>query len=245
MQQSTGIIPHANSVGNRHHVVDRPQTIDSDTDPARVLTQRRAACGRPPGTPAAHAGRHHHASAHRRFRARRTAARWSIRDSKSGELAKLWVRVFRSLDAIVGSNDTAARAWLQFGERGVRRRETDRSAAQRGGPDPRAALSRHCARGRPRRPAAAAPSRSDPARAGPQIMRRRSAMLSLSHDRSAEELFHRDHRGRRSATSARSRGASSKHSTACRRCGWSIRSKNSACSRICSKRASRRYLRTR
>jgi uncharacterized protein (DUF2384 family) len=33
-------------------------------------------------------------------------------DSKSGELAKLWVRVFRSLDAIVGSNDVAARAWL-------------------------------------------------------------------------------------------------------------------------------------
>jgi uncharacterized protein (DUF2384 family) len=33
-------------------------------------------------------------------------------DSKAGELAKLWVRVFRSLDAIVGSNDEAARAWL-------------------------------------------------------------------------------------------------------------------------------------
>jgi len=33
-------------------------------------------------------------------------------DGKSGELAKLWVRVFRSLDAIVGSNDEAARAWL-------------------------------------------------------------------------------------------------------------------------------------
>lgn len=33
-------------------------------------------------------------------------------DSKAGELAKLWVRVFRSLDAIVGSNDAAARAWL-------------------------------------------------------------------------------------------------------------------------------------
>ncbi|HSS07823.1 MAG TPA: antitoxin Xre/MbcA/ParS toxin-binding domain-containing protein, partial [Rhodanobacteraceae bacterium] len=32
--------------------------------------------------------------------------------SKSGELAKLWVRVFRSLDAIVGSNDVAARARL-------------------------------------------------------------------------------------------------------------------------------------
>jgi uncharacterized protein (DUF2384 family) len=32
--------------------------------------------------------------------------------SKAGELARLWVRVFRSLDAIVGSNDVAARAWL-------------------------------------------------------------------------------------------------------------------------------------
>jgi len=32
--------------------------------------------------------------------------------SKAGELARLWVRVFRSLDAIVGSNDAAARAWL-------------------------------------------------------------------------------------------------------------------------------------
>lgn len=33
-------------------------------------------------------------------------------DSKTGELAKLWVRVFRSLDATVGSNDEAARTWL-------------------------------------------------------------------------------------------------------------------------------------
>jgi uncharacterized protein (DUF2384 family) len=33
-------------------------------------------------------------------------------DSKAGELARLWIRVFRSLDAIVGSNDVAARAWL-------------------------------------------------------------------------------------------------------------------------------------
>ena len=32
--------------------------------------------------------------------------------SKPGQLAALWVRVFRSLDAIVGSNDAAARAWL-------------------------------------------------------------------------------------------------------------------------------------
>jgi len=33
-------------------------------------------------------------------------------ETKAGELARLWVRVFRSLDAIVGSNDAAARAWL-------------------------------------------------------------------------------------------------------------------------------------
>lgn len=32
--------------------------------------------------------------------------------SKAGELARLWLRVFRSLDAIVGSNDVAARTWL-------------------------------------------------------------------------------------------------------------------------------------
>ncbi len=34
-------------------------------------------------------------------------------DGKAGELARLWIRVFRSLDAIVGSNDAAARAWLE------------------------------------------------------------------------------------------------------------------------------------
>jgi uncharacterized protein (DUF2384 family) len=34
-------------------------------------------------------------------------------DSKAGELARLWIRVFRSRDAIVGSNDAAARAWLE------------------------------------------------------------------------------------------------------------------------------------
>jgi uncharacterized protein (DUF2384 family) len=32
--------------------------------------------------------------------------------SKAGELATLWIRVFRSLDAIVGSSDAAARTWL-------------------------------------------------------------------------------------------------------------------------------------
>lgn len=34
-------------------------------------------------------------------------------DSKPGELALLWIRVFRALDAIVGSNDAAARTWLR------------------------------------------------------------------------------------------------------------------------------------
>jgi Protein of unknown function (DUF2384) len=34
-------------------------------------------------------------------------------DSKPWQLAALFVRLFRSLDAIVGSDDTAARAWLR------------------------------------------------------------------------------------------------------------------------------------
>jgi len=33
--------------------------------------------------------------------------------SKAWQLATLFVRVFRALDAIVGSNDTAARAWIR------------------------------------------------------------------------------------------------------------------------------------
>jgi DNA-binding XRE family transcriptional regulator len=35
------------------------------------------------------------------------------RDSKPWQLAALFVRMFRSLDAIVGSDDQAARAWLR------------------------------------------------------------------------------------------------------------------------------------
>jgi transcriptional regulator with XRE-family HTH domain len=34
-------------------------------------------------------------------------------ESKPWQLAALFVRLFRSLDAIVGSDDTAARAWLR------------------------------------------------------------------------------------------------------------------------------------
>ena len=37
--------------------------------------------------------------------------------SKPWQLAALFVRLFRSLDAIVGSDDAAARAWLRSRER--------------------------------------------------------------------------------------------------------------------------------
>ena len=42
--------------------------------------------------------------------------------SKPFELAALFVRLFRSLDAIVGSDDAAARAWLPQRQSCVRRR---------------------------------------------------------------------------------------------------------------------------
>jgi transcriptional regulator with XRE-family HTH domain len=39
--------------------------------------------------------------------------------SKPWQLAALFVRLFRSLDAIVGSDDTAARAWLRSDNRAL------------------------------------------------------------------------------------------------------------------------------
>ncbi len=47
-----------------------------------------------------------------------TVSRWAsgnkalVPDSKAWQLAALFVRLFRALDAIVGSDDAAARAWL-------------------------------------------------------------------------------------------------------------------------------------
>src|ERR1700681_3732153 len=41
---------------------------------------------------------------------------------KEWELGALFVRLFRSLDALIGSNDTAARAWLEGLNRGLARR---------------------------------------------------------------------------------------------------------------------------
>lgn len=44
---------------------------------------------------------------------------------KEWELAALFVRLFRSLDALVGSNDAAARAWLNGENRGLGGRPAD------------------------------------------------------------------------------------------------------------------------
>ena len=40
-------------------------------------------------------------------------------DTKEGELALLFLRVFRSLDALVGGNELHARAWLRAGNHHV------------------------------------------------------------------------------------------------------------------------------
>jgi transcriptional regulator with XRE-family HTH domain len=44
---------------------------------------------------------------------------------KEWELAALFVRLFRSLDALIGSNDTAARVWLNGENRGLPGRPID------------------------------------------------------------------------------------------------------------------------
>jgi transcriptional regulator with XRE-family HTH domain len=44
---------------------------------------------------------------------------------KEWELGALFVRLFRSLDALVGSNDAAARLWLAGGNRGLAARPID------------------------------------------------------------------------------------------------------------------------
>jgi uncharacterized protein (DUF2384 family) len=44
---------------------------------------------------------------------------------KEWELGALFVRVFRSLDALVGSNDTAAREWLNGPNEGLHGRPAD------------------------------------------------------------------------------------------------------------------------
>jgi uncharacterized protein (DUF2384 family) len=46
-------------------------------------------------------------------------------DKKEWELGALFVRLFRSLDAVIGSNDAAARAWLGGGNLGLAGRPLD------------------------------------------------------------------------------------------------------------------------
>jgi hypothetical protein len=44
---------------------------------------------------------------------------------KEWELGALFVRLFRSLDAVIGSNDTAARGWLNGNNGGLKARPID------------------------------------------------------------------------------------------------------------------------
>ncbi|MGC1522646.1 MAG: MbcA/ParS/Xre antitoxin family protein [Steroidobacteraceae bacterium] len=46
-------------------------------------------------------------------------------DKKEWELGALFVRLFRSLDALIGANDAAARAWLSGQNRGLAGRPLD------------------------------------------------------------------------------------------------------------------------
>jgi transcriptional regulator with XRE-family HTH domain len=46
-------------------------------------------------------------------------------DKKEWELAALFVRLFRSLDALIGANDEAARSWLNGMNRGLAARPID------------------------------------------------------------------------------------------------------------------------
>lgn len=54
------------------------------------------------------------------------------RTSKSFELAQLFVRLFRSLDAILGGDDTAARSWLRSENMALQGRPIDLIASIHG-----------------------------------------------------------------------------------------------------------------
>ena len=51
---------------------------------------------------------------------------WLEENSKTFELGALFVRMFRSLDAITGGDGTVARAWLRNGNRALGARPLDR-----------------------------------------------------------------------------------------------------------------------
>lgn len=61
------------------------------------------------------------------------AGRWTFaRESKPFELAQFLVRIFRSLDAIVGSDDVAARRWLRGEQTDLGHRPIDKMQTVRG-----------------------------------------------------------------------------------------------------------------
>lgn len=51
---------------------------------------------------------------------------WLEENSKAFELGALFVRLFRSLDAVTGGDGTVARAWLRNGNRALGARPLDR-----------------------------------------------------------------------------------------------------------------------
>ncbi len=85
------------------------RTPASTADPARVLTRATLRAAEILDVPQRMLAEIIGVSASTISRAQRTPLDPA---SKPGQLAALWVRVFRALDAIVGSNDAAARAWL-------------------------------------------------------------------------------------------------------------------------------------
>jgi hypothetical protein len=84
---------------------------DSTPDPAEVLTKAVLSAASRLGLRSRQLGEVLGLSEASVSRAK--SGRWITPDSKSGELALLFLRLFRSLDALVGGNEDQARAWLR------------------------------------------------------------------------------------------------------------------------------------
>lgn len=87
----------------------KPQSPPA-ADPAAVLTKAVLAAARMLGL--RNRDLAHVIGASEASVSRLSAARLIEPDSKEGELALLFLRLFRSLEALVGGDDTKARAWL-------------------------------------------------------------------------------------------------------------------------------------
>ena len=97
--------------------------LQSPVDPAPVLTKALLRAGERLGLRAADLARVPGVSAASLSRLGRT--RQIEPASKEGELAILLVRLYRSLDALVGGSDTKARAWLRAEHRALGARPID------------------------------------------------------------------------------------------------------------------------